>query len=364
MKTVIAIDSFKGCLSSSQAVEAASDAFSPDDDVICHPISDGGEGFTKILSDSLGGKIVKIDTLDPLGRNISANIALIDNDKTAIIETASASGLYLLNPSERNVRKASSFGTGILILKAVEMGAKNIILGLGGSATNDGGKGLLEALGIEIEGNSIVKTKARIKDGISFKCFYDSNIHFYGPNGATYLYAPQKGCPPDKLGEMDEMMHSLCNAYSSYSGKDMQNAPGSGAAGGIGGAMQAVFEAKMIDGIKGVLELIGFANDLEDCDLVITGEGKADLQTLTGKAPKGILDYVRQNISAGHETKIVLIAGKVENNDELLKAGFDDVLQVTPDNMPILDAIRPEMAKKNIQASISNYLHLQYPRNL
>lgn len=358
MKTVIAIDSFKGCLSSTQAVKAAADAFPSNDEVICHPISDGGEGFTKIVSEALGGRLVSFPTFDPLGRNISADIALIDNDKTAIIETASASGLCLLNPDEINVLKASSFGTGILILKAVEMGALNIILGLGGSATNDGGKGLLEALGIKIDGNSIDTTKSKIKDSISFKCFYDSNIHFYGPNGATFLYAPQKGCPPDKLGEMDEMMHSLCDTYSSFSGKDIQNAPGSGAAGGIGGAMQAVLAAKMVDGINGVLDLIGFANDLEDCDLVITGEGKADLQTLTGKAPKGILDRVRQNRFTGLKTKVVLIAGKVENKNELLKAGFDEVIQVTPDNMPISEAIRPEIAEKNIQISIRNYLHL------
>jgi len=364
MKTVIAIDSFKGCLSSSQAVKAAAGAFSPDDEVICHPISDGGEGFTKILSDALGGKIVTICTKDPLGRDIDADIALIDNDNTAIIETASASGLCLLSPSERNVRKASSFGTGILILKAVELGAKNIILGLGGSATNDGGKGLLDALGIRFDGNTIASAKANIKAGAYYKCFYDSNIHFYGPNGATYLYAPQKGCPPDELEEIDKMMHSLCNVYSSYSGKDIQNTVGSGAAGGIGGAMKAVLDAKMVYGIKGVLDLIGLEKDLGRCDLVITGEGKADLQTLTGKAPKGVLDYVRQYKHKGYKIKVVLLAGKVENRDELLEAGFDDVLQITPDNMPISEAIRPEMAEKNIQASIKNFLHLQYLRQL
>lgn len=364
MKAVIAIDSFKGCLSSQEAVKAAASAFAPNDEVICKPISDGGEGFTKIVSDALGGQIVSIPTFDPLGRAIAADIALIDNGKTAIIETAAASGLNLLKPTERDVQLASSFGTGVLIKAAIMMRVKNIILGLGGSATNDGGKGLLDALGVRFDGNAIASSKTHIKSGVSFKCFYDSNVHFYGPNGATYLYAPQKGCPSEKLGEMDLRMRGLCNTYSIYSGKDIQNAPGAGAAGGIGGAMHAVLDAKMIDGITGVLRLIDFEKDLGHCDLVITGEGKADLQTLTGKAPKGTLDYVRQYKHKGYKINVVLVAGKIENRNELLDAGFDEVIQVTPDNMPISVAIQPEMAEKNIQASIKNYLSIHYLRQM
>ena len=364
MKVSIAIDSFKGCLTSSEAGLAASEAFADTDEVECFRISDGGEGFAESLASSLGGHRILQKVRGPLGEEITASFVITDDGGTAIMETAEASGLCLVKPENRDIFHSSSGGTGELMAAAISRNVRKIFLGLGGSATNDGGVGLLEALGYRFgkDGNNDVvsicipdlEMERKLKN-VDFECFYDTSIPFFGPEGATYTYAVQKGCPDSMLGKLDNWMEKICNAYSAYSGKDILNAPGSGAAGGIGGAMYGILGAKMRNGIESILDIIGFADSLDGCGLVITGEGKADSQTLTGKAPKGVLDFVRKNRN-GDKAKVLLIAGRVEDRADLLQAGFDDILQVTPPNMPYYEAMEKDIAKRNITETLKNYL--------
>lgn len=342
MKTLITIDSFKGCLTSAQAGNAALEAFSEGKAEVI-PVSDGGEGFSTILTESLGGSFRTVCCHDPLGRPIKARYGLAG--RTAIIETAAASGLGLLRKDELNPLLATSYGTGELISDALEYGAEEIWLGLGGSATCDGGTGMLQALGY------------KSLDTCKITGFYDVSVPFCGPGGAARMFAPQKGATPEMVEELDDRLSMLCDAYSRFSGKDVQNIPGAGAAGGIGGALGGVLGASMVQGLRRVLDISGFDRKLESCDLVITGEGRADAQTLRGKVPVGVLEYVRAHSVPGKRPKVILIAGQVSDRQRLLDAGFDDVLQITPDGMPLSEALNPDTASANITRTVKEYLY-------
>ena len=371
IKAIALIDSFKGCLTSSQAGKAAIAAFQSGE-AASIPVSDGGEGFSTIMTEMLGGSFKEISCSDPLGRPIKARYGLLDNGETAIIETAEASGLGLLLQEERNPLQATSYGTGELILDALKHGAKNIWLGLGGSATCDGGTGLLQALGYrflcpEDEGD---RQPLMLKDvrGIdaTHRCnllshckitgFYDVSVPFCGPEGAAMMFAPQKGATPAMAESLDKWMAKLCKEYSKYSGKEIMNIPGAGAAGGIGGAIGGVLGAEMALGVQKVLDIAGLESLLNGCTLVITGEGKADIQTLKGKVPMGVLEYVRAHTGPENRPKIVLIAGQVSDLQQLLDAGFDAVLQITPAGMPLSEAMIPAIAIANITRTIKDYL--------
>lgn len=376
MNVILAIDSFKGCLTSLEAEKAASKAFTQDDEFICIPVSDGGEGFSKTLTDAFGGSFRTVKVSDPLGRPLEAQYGTIHNGRTAIIETAAASGLTLIDPSERNPLYTTSYGTGELIEDALNEGAEEIFLGLGGSATNDGGIGLLQALGYKfvtpggyvIPGRAVLSNiidvddsgrNPRLKD-CSIYGFYDVNVPFCGRGGATEIFSPQKGAGPEMVEALDDWMQQICCVYSRYCGKEIQTAPGSGAAGGIGGSIQAFLHARMFEGIEKFLDFVSMRLSLDmDFNVVITGEGKADNQTLTGKVPKGVLDYVRRYDMASKKprTKVFLIAGKVENKDELLQAGFDGVLQVTPDNIPEKQALDKDYASSRIKETVELILN-------
>ena len=342
MKALIAIDSFKGCLTSAQAGKAALAAFDEGEAEVI-PVSDGGEGFSAILTESLGGSFRTVSCHDPLGRPIKARYGLVG--RTAIIETAAASGLGLLRKEELNPLIATSYGTGELLLDAIEYGAEEIWLGLGGSATCDGGTGMLQAL------------SRKSLNLCKITGFYDVSVPFCGPGGAARMFAPQKGATPKMVEELDFRLSRLCEIYSELSGKDVLNIPGSGAAGGIGGALGGVLGATMVQGISKVLEISGFDRKLESCDLVITGEGCADAQTLKGKVPVGILEYVRAHSVTGKRPKIVLLAGQVPDRQQLLDAGFDAVLQITPDGMPLSEALNPATASANITRTIRKYIN-------
>lgn len=371
MKAIIAIDSFKGCLTSQEAEEAAMTAF-PSGEAAAVPISDGGEGFTKVITELLGGIFKKVNCTDPLGRSIIAEYGVVADGRIAVIETAAASGLGLVAPEERNPLYSSSFGTGEIMADALDSGVEEIWLGLGGTATCDGGTGMLQALGyrfltpsgilapgqaelgniIEIESD---RRKKNIPD-CRITGFYDVSVPFFGNGGAAKMFAPQKGATPGMVDAIDSWMARLCYVYSNFSGKDIRNIPGSGAAGGIGGALVACLRADMMPGIWKVLDLARFGNMLDSCSVVITGEGHSDIQTLKGKVPFGVLEYVRQHdaeCGSGRKTKVYLIAGKVSDKEQLLEAGFEDVIQITPDGMPLNEAMKPAMAKANIAKAIA-----------
>ena len=376
MKAILAIDSFKGCLSSPEAEEAASSAFPSHEDTVMIPVSDGGEGFSAIMTALLGGSTRTVLCQDPLGRPVEASYGLAHGGRTAIIETAAASGLCLLREEERNPLAASTFGTGQLIADALDEGAEEIWLGLGGSATCDGGTGLLQALGYRfmtpggilpdgrtVMGNIIgIDSTHRHKQLSHCKItgFYDVSVPFYGAGGTARVFAPQKGAGAAMVEALDAWMSQLCEVYSEFSGRDIRTVPGSGAAGGTGGAIRSCMGASMTPGAFQLLDEAGMGPLLDTCTLVITGEGHADLQTLRGKVPAGVLEYVRKYDSecgGSRHTQVALVAGQVSDRDALLRAGFDYVVEATPEGMPISLAMDPATARENIKKAVGIIAH-------
>lgn len=336
------------------------------------PISDGGEGFTEVITELLDGIYRKVNCTDPLGHSITAEYGLAADGTIAIIETAAASGLGLVAPEDRNPLYSSSFGTGEMMADALDSGVEEIWLGLGGTATCDGGTGMLQALGYRFLtpsgmlapgqaelGNILEIESSRRNKNIPY-CritgFYDVSVPFFGNGGAAKMFAPQKGATPEMADAIDSWMAQLCYVYSNFSGEDIRNIPGSGAAGGIGGALRACFRADMVPGIWKVLDLARFGNMLDSCSVVITGEGHSDIQTLKGKVPFGVLEYAKKydaECGCGRKTKVYLLAGKVSDRDQLLEAGFEDVIQITPEGMSLNKAMQPTIAKANITKAIT-----------
>lgn len=372
MKAIVALDSFKGCLTSAQAGQAALSVL--DEGSVMVPVSDGGEGFSKIITDLLNGELCTATVSDPLGRRIEAAYGLVRNGRTAVIETASASGLGRLAPEERNPLAASSYGTGELMVAALDEGVEEIWLGLGGSATCDGGTGLLQALGYRfltpggvleprrtvlgnIQGIDSTHRHHQLQD-CRITGFYDVSVPFFGLGGAVRMFAPQKGAGPEMVDALDSWMAQLCSGYSAFSGREIRHIPGSGAAGGIGGALRAFLGATMNPGIGHLLDLAGMGRTLDTCKFVITGEGHADAQTLRGKVPMGVLNYVRDYDAACggvRHTRVVLLAGRVTDRERLEKAGFDAVLSITPPQMPLTEALDPETAATNLRTAIARF---------
>ncbi len=365
MKAVVVMDSFKGCLTSEEAGLAAASVFGAGECEVV-PVSDGGEGFSMIVTSGLGGEMVHAHCHDPLGRNIKADYGLVREGSVAVIETAAASGLGRLRKEELDPGAASSYGTGELIADALGRGAREIWLGLGGSATCDGGTGLLRALGYRffsggreiMDSNPVLGYITEIdsshRNPLLDRCrvvgFYDVSVPFCGEGGAARMFAPQKGASPELVEELDRGMAR----FASLAGGDILDCPGAGAAGGIGGALRRFLGAEMRRGIYSVLDIFSLGEKLSGCGLVVTGEGRADAQTLRGKVPLGVLEYVKSRSSA----KVVLLAGQVRDRDALLAAGFDSVVQVTPEGMPLDEALRPEVARENIAKAVSSLMKL------
>ncbi len=365
MKAVIAMDSFKGSLTSEEAGLSAASVFEAGECEVV-PVSDGGEGFSMIVTSGLGGEMVHAHCHDPLGRNIKADYGLVREGSVAVIETAAASGLGRLRKEELDPGAASSYGTGELIADALGRGAREIWLGLGGSATCDGGTGLLRALGYRffsggreiMDSNPVLGYITEIdsshRNPLLDRCrvvgFYDVSVPFCGEGGAARMFAPQKGASPELVEELDRGMAR----FASLAGGDILDCPGAGAAGGIGGALRRFLGAEMRRGIYSVLDIFSLGEKLSGCNLVVTGEGRADAQTLRGKVPLGVLEYVKSCSAA----TVVLLAGQVRDRDALLAAGFDSVVQVTPEGMPLDEALRPEVARENIAKAVSSLMKL------
>ena len=338
-KIIVAIDSFKGCLTSVEANQAASEGIidkMPDAQVVQVPVSDGGEGWLEAFYAAMGGKIVEVNVKDPLMRPIVAQYLV--QGETAVIEIAKASGLTLLKPEERNPMVATSYGTGQLVVDAVRRGCKRIIVGLGGSATSDCGIGMLEA---------IENSKLKIKNDVHFTIATDVTNPLCGENGAAHVFAPQKGASHDDVLALDARAKRFAEASAKHLGRDCQNMPGSGAAGGLGYAFLQYMHAECRSGIDLLLNTIHFDDLLQDADLVITGEGSADRQTLMGKLPFGILQRAQKN-----GVPVMLIAGRIADEQILLDAGFARVACINPPGLPLEIAMQPATAKENIKTTI------------
>ena len=342
-KVIVAIDSFKGCLTSAEANQAASEGIldkMPDAKVVQVPVSDGGEGFLEAFQAAMGGEIVEVNVKDPLMRPIVAQY-LIQGD-TAVIEIAKASGLTLLSPEERNPMVATSYGTGQLVVDAVQRGCKHIIIGLGGSATSDCGIGMLEA---------IDNAKLTIDNDVRFTIATDVTNPLCGEQGAAFVFAPQKGATHDDVLALDARAKRFAEASAKHLGRDCQNMPGAGAAGGLGYAFLQYMNADCRSGIDLLLDTIHFDDLLQDADLVITGEGSADRQTLMGKLPFGILQRAQR-----HHVPVMLIAGRIADEQLFLDAGFSRVACINPPDLPLEIALQPATAKENISRMVRRLL--------
>ena len=338
MHIVLAIDSFKGCLTSSEANAAAREgvlrAF-PEARVTSVPVSDGGEGWLEAFHAARGGTYVGTTVCDPLMRPVQA--CYLMQGGQAIIEMARASGLMLLRPEERNPLQATSYGTGQLIADAVRQGCRDILVGLGGSATSDAGCGMLRALR-EAFGEALEPLSA-----IHFTIATDVDNPLYGPEGAAQVFGPQKGATAAMIEELDRRAQAFAAESAQRMGYDCSCEPGAGAAGGLGYALMQHLHAQRRPGIDLLLDAVDADTLFAHADLVVTGEGKADRQTLRGKVPAGILRRAHR-----HNIPVILIAGQVEDRAQLLDAGFAQVECIHPSGTPPQEALRPDVASKNI----------------
>lgn len=372
MKIIIAIDSFKGCLTSPEAGNAVATSLHTLNDraqTQVLPMSDGGEGMLEAYRHAMGGTLRQVRVHDPLMRPITAPYA-ITPDGTAIIEMAQASGLTLLRRGERNPMAATSYGTGELIAAALRQGCRQMIVGLGGSATTDGGTGLLQALGVifrdghgSVLGHGgemmqhihAIDTTAALPLLTPCRCIIASDVSspLCGPEGAACVFAPQKGADAGMVRALDSGLRQFARVAEHT--LDMSvDVPAAGAAGGVGAALIGFLHAEVRSGIQLLLEKLDFDRMLGDADLVITGEGHADRQTLMGKMPCGVMRRAR---AQGVPT--ALVAGRVTDRRALLEAGFDEVIEVTPGDMPLTEAMQKETAVGNIRKAILNSSFIQ-----
>ncbi|KYG27738.1 glycerate kinase [Alkalihalobacillus trypoxylicola] len=369
-KIVIAPDSFKESMTAKQAAEAVKRGFesiykgSVSYELI--PMADGGEGTTQSLADSLQGSLHEREVTGPLGDKVIATYAISGDGATAIIEMAEASGLALVSPQDRNPLKTTTYGTGELIKAALEHGVSNIILGIGGSATNDGGAGMIEALGGRLYTKNkqlVTKGGAALQDLIEMDltaldsrlkkvnvlvaCDVDNPL--LGPSGASAIYGPQKGATPKMVKQLDQALENFHNVMEKATGKDVKSLPGSGAAGGIGAGLLACLGATLKPGIDIVLEQTNFAERVANADLVITGEGKIDNQTIYGKTPIGVAKAAKKH----SEATVIALCGTLGNGHEsVFEHGIDAAFSIVQGPCNIEEAI--QQGPVNVEATARN----------
>ncbi len=351
MRILIAPDSYKGSLTAIEVAEAMERGFVrvfSDAQVTKVPIADGGEGTVEALVYATGGKIFRTMVADPLGQPIESFWGALGDRETAVIEMAAASGLTLVPQNKRNPGLTSSFGTGQLIIEAINHGYRKIILGLGGSATNDGGSGMARALGVRFldgygaslpEGCLALKNLARIDlTGIDSRvgsteiivaCDVDNPL--CGPLGASAIFGPQKGATPEMVRELDGSLRTFSEVASRVMGRNVADIPGSGAAGGMGAGLLLFTEAVLMSGIQIVIEATGLDSLIERTDLVVTGEGMTDRQTSFGKAPAGIGALAKK-----HGKVAICLSGSLgEGAEDILEHGVQAIASITAGPMTL-----------------------------
>lgn len=353
MKIVVAPNSFKGSLDAFQVAQSIRNGLQKSKLAVeCQlfPIADGGDHTLEVFHNWLGGEIQISNVVGPLGDQIKAKWVLVEGGKTAVIEMAKASGISLLEKSILNPMKANSYGTGQLIKKAIESGVKKIILGLGGSATIDGGLGILQALGAELfdcDGNiidkdtnpllglkeiSIEKINPKTFD-VEILILCDVENPLLGRDGAVHVFGPQKGAGPEAVEKLEKAMKRFNNIIKSETGKDFSKTAGAGAAGGIAVSLIAFFNATMVSGVDFLLDKMGFEHSIKEAELLITAEGKVDAQTLQGKGPFGVAQKARE-----YGIPSIILAGKAEEIDQL-NHGFNAIFPITNGPNSLVEAM-------------------------
>jgi glycerate kinase len=366
MKIVIAPDSFKESLSADAVAAAIAKGWRQvyaDAEIVTKPMADGGEGTVDALLAATGGERRESPVRGPLGEPVNAHWGWLDGN-TAVIEMASASGLHLLTPAQRDARITSSFGTGELIRAALDAGATRIILGLGGSATNDGGSGLLRAVGVRFldaegrdleEGGAALARLDRLDVAgldarlaqVSVEVAADVDNPLCGPRGASAVFGPQKGANPQQVEELDAALRRFGEVAAQALGEDHAEFPGVGAAGGLGFAARAFLAARFRPGVEVVAELSGLAEAMQGADLVITGEGRLDAQSLHGKTPMGVAKVAK---AAG--VPVVAIAGSLgDGYQKLYEVGIDAAFSLVPGPMALEQAMSDAAAELQARAA-------------
>lgn len=340
-KIVIACDSYKGCLSSSQVADAAAKGVTevfPDCEITKLAVADGGEGTVEALVTTLGGHIEWTEVSDPLGRPVKAAYGIAGD--LAIIESAAACGLTLLTKEERNPLITTTKGLGELILAAIDKGCRRFLIGLGGSATNDGGMGMISADGF--------LERAR---GMKFTVACDVDTPYIGAHGASRVFGPQKGASEEDVEILEERLRGYALKILADTGIDVSDMAGAGAAGGLGGAFRAYLGAELKRGVDLVLDQIGFDSIIDGADLVITGEGCSDYQTLKGKTAAGVLERAKRK-----GIPVMLVSGAIRDGQMLRDGGFWIIAAASPKEMSLAEAMRPETAEHNIYETVKRLL--------
>lgn len=338
MKIICAFDSFKGCMTAKEACHAAALGLQeryPDADIVCLPMSDGGEGMVDCIAESVGAKKVKVEVHDPLMQMIEASYAISSDGETAYMEMAAASGLTLVPIDKRNPMLTTTYGVGEMLLDAVRRGCRKIVMGIGGSATCDGGKGMIESL----NGHLPLPAEITVASDVSNP--------LYGENGASYVFAPQKGATPEQVKLLDERLRFFAKETEDkgIALPDLANQPGAGAAGGLGYGLMAYLQARLQPGIDLVLDTVHFDEKIKDADFILTGEGKSDMQTLMGKVPYGILNRAMRQGIATH-----ILSGAIEDEASLLKAGFASAHSINENDARPLDILmQKSVAMENMR---------------
>lgn len=374
MKVVVAIDSFKGSLSSieaGQAVKAGVLAAHPDANVIIKPLADGGEGTTDAFIEGLGGQRIDLTVTGPMGSPVSCYYGYLEKDKTAIIEMASASGITLVPAHQKNPLTASTRGVGEMILHALEQGCRHFIIGIGGSATNDAGIGMLKALGysfLDEQGFDVgegaqalgkvasidAKNRHPLLDDCQFRIACDVTNPLCGENGATYIYGPQKGVTEAQKESLDQDMAHFADVTETTLNCAYKNYPGAGAAGGLGFAFLSYLHASLSPGVELILDAINLSDALNGADIVVTGEGQLDRQTAMGKAPVGVA-----KLAKAHGAKVLAFSGSVTKEAVACnQAGIDAFFPILRRIVTLEEAMDPSTARSNMTASVEQVFRL------
>lgn len=354
MKIVLAPDSFKESLSALQVAESIERGFKqvlPNAEYVKVPMADGGEGTVQSLVDATGGRIIKKTVTGPLGEAAEAFFGILGNEKSAVIEMAAASGLHLVPATKRNPLLTTTRGTGELIAAALEYNVNHIIIGIGGSATNDGGAGMAKALGarfLNSNGQEIAEGGGALSDlaaidlssldsrlahvKIEVACDVDNPL--IGPKGASAIFGPQKGATPEIVNQLDENLAHYAEIIEKDLGVKIADVPGAGAAGGLGGGLLAFMQAELSRGVDIIMEAAKLSDIIAGADLVITGEGKIDGQTIFGKTPIGVAKTAKK-----HGVPVIGIAGNVAgDSDAVHEYGIDAIFSIVPGAVSLQEA--------------------------
>ena len=367
MKIVIAPDSFKGSLTAVEIADAIGQGVKeifPEAKIIKIPMADGGDGTVQCLVTATGGEILREKVTGPLGDEVLASYGILGGMKTAVIEMAEASGLTLVPENKRNPLITTTYGTGQLIKAALDQGCKKMIIGIGGSATNDGGAGMVQALGVRLldrEGKEIgfgggeLKKINRIDINnldsrlpeTEVLIASDVSNPLCGPRGAARIYGPQKGATPEIIEELDESLAHFAEVIKRDLNKDIKDIPGGGAAGGLGAGLMAFLDAELKPGIEIMIEIVKLEQAIKDTDLVITGEGKIDSQTIYGKAPIGVAKIAKK-----YNVPVIAVAAIISDDADIVyQHGIDNLIKVIEPPMSLSESKskKVELVKKSIE---------------